>query len=207
MLAREAEVNSGRGGRLRHRAAVYDGSRGLLVHGSMATKRPRRVATPESTEACGILAYPARRSAPDWLDGVAQREYGWNAEPIGLRCATHADSNATNRGPRSTAYSYPRVIHRSEESPQELLPAASVNNSAAPKKVLAMNVIMISHNWENTHRPATNSTARRWTPNGSPSSQAMRWSLTNTQWRTAAISRSHYKPFAGISQRVFAKGN
>ena len=31
------------------------------------------------------------------------------------------------------AYSNPRVIHRSEESPQELLPAASVNNSAAKK--------------------------------------------------------------------------
>ena len=31
------------------------------------------------------------------------------------------------------AYSYPRVIHRSEESPEELLPAASVNNSAAKK--------------------------------------------------------------------------
>src|SRR5439155_19224875 len=33
----------------------------------------------------------------------------------------------------SAAYSSPRVIHRSEESPQELLPAASVNNSAAKK--------------------------------------------------------------------------
>jgi len=103
---------------------------------------------------------------------------------------------------KPTAYSYPRVIHRSEESPQELLPTASVNNSAA-QKILGMNVSMISLNPENTHRPATNSTARHSTPNGSPSSQAMRWSLTNTQWRTASISRSHYKPFARISQRVF----
>jgi len=31
----------------------------------------------------------------------------------------------------------------------------------------------------------------------------MRWSSTNTQWRTASISRSHYKPFAWIGQRVF----
>ena len=109
------------------------------------------------------------------------------------------------RGPgaQATAYSYPRVIHRSEESPQELLPAASVNNSAA-QKVLGMNLSKISHNQENTHRPVTNSTARHSTPNGSPSSRAMRWSLTNTQWRTASISRSHYKPFARISQRVFS---
>src|SRR5437667_5746245 len=106
------------------------------------------------------------------------------------------------RGLKPTAYSYPRVIHRSEESPQELLPAASVNNSAA-QKVLGMNLSKISHNQENTHRPVTNSTARHSTPNGSPSSRAMRWSLTNTQWRTASISRSHYKPFARISQRVF----
>ncbi len=100
------------------------------------------------------------------------------------------------------AYSYPRVIHRSEESPQELLPAASVNNSAA-QKVLGMNLCKISPNRENTHRPATNFWARHSTPKNSPSSQAMRWSLTNTQWRTASISRSHYKPFARISQRVF----
>jgi hypothetical protein len=58
-------------------------------------------------------------------------------------------------------------------------------------------------NPENTHRPATNFPAGHWMPSASPSSQAMRWSLTNTQWRTATISRSHYKPFAGISQRVF----
>lgn len=38
-----------------------------------------------------------------------------------------------------SAYSYPRVIHRSEESPEGLLPAASVNNSAAEKS-LAMNL-------------------------------------------------------------------
>jgi hypothetical protein len=36
-------------------------------------------------------------------------------------------------GFKPTAYRYPRVIHRSEESPQELVPAASVNNSAAQK--------------------------------------------------------------------------
>lgn len=100
------------------------------------------------------------------------------------------------------AYSYPRVIHRSEESPQELLPAASVNNSAA-QKVLGMNLCKISPNRENTHRLATNFWARHSTPKNSPSSQAMRWSLTNTQRRTASISRSHYKPFARISQRVF----
>ena len=33
----------------------------------------------------------------------------------------------------------------------------------------------------------------------------MRRSLTNTQRRTASISRSHYKPFARIGQRVFDK--
>ena len=113
-------------------------------------------------------------------------------------CSRH--NSAINRW----AYSYPRVIHRSEESPKELLPAASVNNSAA-QKVLGMNVCIISLNPENTHRPATNFWAGRSTPNNSPSSQAMRWSLTNTQWRTASISRSHYKPFARISQRVFKK--
>ena len=100
------------------------------------------------------------------------------------------------------AYSYPRVIHRSEESPEDPLPAASVNNSAA-RKVLVMNFKRISLNRENTHRPATNFWARHSTPKNSPSSQAMRWSLTNTQWRTTSISRSHYKPFAWISQRVF----
>ena len=99
-------------------------------------------------------------------------------------------------------YSFPRVIHRSEESPPDLLPAASVNNSAAGS-LLAMSIKRIFPNPENTHRPATNSLAGRWTPSASPSSQAMRWSLTNTQWRTALLSRSHYKPFAGISQRVF----
>jgi hypothetical protein len=100
------------------------------------------------------------------------------------------------------AYSCPRVIHRSAESPQELLSAASVNNSAA-KNCLGMNLNPLSHHWENTHRSATNYAARRWTPQQSPSSRAMRWSLTNTQRRTASISRSHYKPFAWISQRVF----
>jgi hypothetical protein len=100
------------------------------------------------------------------------------------------------------AYSYPRVIHGSEETASESFAAASVNNSAA-KKVLAMKSNQIFPCGENTHRPATNSLARRSTPKGSPSSQATRWSPTNTQWRTAWISRSHYKPFAGISQRVF----
>src|SRR5664279_1684157 len=99
-------------------------------------------------------------------------------------------------------HSYPRVIHRSEESPPDLLPAASVNNSAA-ESLLAMSLNQTFPNPENTHRPATNFLAGRWTPSASPSSQAMRWSLTNTQWRTAWLSRSHYKPFAGISQRVF----
>jgi len=45
---------------------------------------------------------------------------------------------------------------------------------------------------ENTHRPVTNCAAWRETPSQSPSSRATRWSLTNTQWRTASISRSHY---------------
>ena len=113
--------------------------------------------------------------------------------------ATRRDAPAMNRW----AYSYPRVIHRSQESPKDLLAAASVNNSAA-QKVLGMNLGKISPNQENTHRPATNFWARHSTPKNSPSSRAMRWSLTNTQWRTASISRSHYKPFARISQRVFS---
>lgn len=78
---------------------------------------------------------------------------------------------------------------------------ASVNNSAA-KKMLGIHDSLISRHVENTHRPATNYWARHSTPKNSPSSQAMRWSLTNTQQRTA-ISRSHYKPFARIGQRVF----
>jgi len=98
------------------------------------------------------------------------------------------------------AYSYPRVIHRSEESPEGLLPAASVNNSAA-QKYLVMKAQKISPCGENTHRLATNSPARHSTPKISPSRQAMRRSLTNPQQQTA--HRSHYKPFAGIGQRVF----
>src|ERR1035438_9922435 len=94
------------------------------------------------------------------------------------------------------AYSSPRVIHRSEESPQGLLPAASVNNSAARKDFLGMNADTISPHRENTHRPATNTEASHSMTQGSPSSRATRWSLTNTQWRTAVISRSLYKPFA-----------
>ena len=106
-------------------------------------------------------------------------------------------------GPMAPSYSYPRVIHRSEESPQELLPAASVNNSA--RKILPMSSNTFFPQRENTHRPATNSPSwRESTPNSSPSSRAMCWSLTNTQWWTA-LSRSHYKTFAGISQRVFSK--
>src|SRR6266436_3950201 len=100
------------------------------------------------------------------------------------------------------AYKYPRVIHRGKGIRAELLSAASVNNSAA-KKFLGMSFNMISHNREDTHRLATNLTARRLTSCLSPSSQAARWSLTNTQWQTASISRSHYKPFARIGQRVF----
>src|SRR5260221_610008 len=102
----------------------------------------------------------------------------------------------------SAAYGCPRVIHRSEESPQGLLPAASVNNSAV-KNSLGFQFNPLSHDWENTHRSATNCAARRWTPSQSPSSRAMRWSLTNTQWQTTSVCRSHYQPFAGISQRVF----
>lgn len=99
------------------------------------------------------------------------------------------------------AYSYPRVIHRSEESPEGSLPAASVNNSAAQKN-LVMKARKISPHGEDTQRLATNTPARHSTPNSSPSRQALRWSLTNTQQRTA--HRSHYKPFARIGQRVFA---
>jgi hypothetical protein len=104
----------------------------------------------------------------------------------------------TPRLPRGypEAYSSPRVIHRSEESPQGLLPAASVNNSAAREKSLGMNGHTLSPDRENTHRPATNTEASHSMTQGSPSSRATRWSLTNTQWRTASLSRSLYKPFA-----------
>jgi len=47
--------------------------------------------------------------------------------------AAGAIQNGSQNFEGSAAYSNPRVIHRSEESPQELLPAASVNNSAAKK--------------------------------------------------------------------------
>jgi hypothetical protein len=99
-------------------------------------------------------------------------------------------------GGHPEAYSSPRVIHRSEESPQGLLPAASVNNSAAREKSLGMNGHTLSPDRENTHRPATNTEASHSMTQGSPSSRATRWSLTNTQWRTASLSRSLYKPFA-----------
>jgi hypothetical protein len=113
-------------------------------------------------------------------------------------------SGGMSHGLKPMAYSYPRVIHRSEESPQELLPTASVNNSAA-EKILGMKSQSIFPNRENTHRPATNTLARRTTSKGSPSRQAVCWSSTNTQLQTALFSRSHYKPFAWISQRVLAK--
>ena len=58
------------------------------------------------------------------------------------------------------AYSSPRVIHKSEESPQELLPAASVNNSAAEKFSECI-LMPFSPKMENTHRPVTNYAARR----------------------------------------------
>jgi transposase len=99
------------------------------------------------------------------------------------------------------AYSSPRVIHASQASRRFYSPQPCVNNSA--RKNLAMNLRTISPRRENTHRPATNLPAWHWMPRFSPSRRAMRWSLTNTQWRTATISRSHYKPFARISQRVF----
>jgi len=95
----------------------------------------------------------------------------------------------------------PELFIEARRAVRVFLPAASVNNSAA--KILVMSFNQLSHNRENTHRPATNYAAGRLTPQGSPSSQAMRWSLTNTQWRTTSISRSHYKPFAWIGQRVF----
>ena len=107
-------------------------------------------------------------------------------------------------GPLARAYSYPGVIHRSQVSPGGRLAAASVNNSAR-EKVLGMNFLWISPSGEDTHRPATNTRARRLTPNTSPSSRPTRWSLTNTQLRTATISRSHYQPFDRISQRVFVR--
>src|SRR5437660_3045867 len=96
----------------------------------------------------------------------------------------------------------PELFMEARGARRKELPAASVNNSAA-KSLLDMKLHQIFSNWENTHRLATNSTARRWTPPDSPSSQATRWSLTNTQWQTAPLSRSHYKPFDGIG-RVFS---
>jgi len=55
-----------------------------------------------------------------------------------------------------------------------------------------MNAYTLSPHRENTHRPATNIKAGHSMTQGSPSSRATRWSLTNTQWRTASISRSLY---------------
>src|SRR5664280_48502 len=84
-----------------------------------------------------------------------------------LRCFRWNGRNRVPGCPRShpqailnpEAYSSPRVIHRSEESPQGLLPAASVNNSAAREKSLGMNGHTLSPDRENTHRPATNTEA------------------------------------------------
>src|ERR1035437_229078 len=117
---------------------------------------------------------------------------------LGIDSGLQSHPKATTKPSQShpKAYSSPRVIHRSEESPKDLLPAASVNNSAAREKSLGMNGHPLSPDRENTHRPATNTEASHSMTQGSPSSRATRWSLTNTQWRTASISRSLYKPFA-----------
>src|ERR1035441_3536696 len=74
------------------------------------------------------------------------------SQPVGTQKLPRGYPEATPRLPRSypeatlrlpqgypKAYSSPRVIHRSEESPQGLLPAASVNNSAARGKSLCIN--------------------------------------------------------------------
>jgi len=55
-----------------------------------------------------------------------------------------------------------------------------------------MNAYTLSPHREDTPRPATNTEASPSMTQGSPSSRATRWSLTNTQWRTALISRSLY---------------
>lgn len=98
------------------------------------------------------------------------------------------------------AYSYPGVIHRSEETASVSVPAASVNNSAAT--ILVMNANRISHR-ENTHHPATNSPARLTRPKSSPSSRAMRWSPNEFSVTDRPGGRSHYKPFDAASLRVF----
>lgn len=98
---------------------------------------------------------------------------------------------------------FPELFAEARRARRSQLPAASVNNSAAK---------MSCHK----HQPGfllAGKTRIAWlrlpgldvsTSDTSPSSQALRWSPTNTQWRTALVSRSHYKPFDGISQRVFA---
>ena len=109
---------------------------------------------------------------------------------------------------RSAAYSYPRVIHGSAESPKGLLAAASVNNSAA-KSYSVMNFIGFSILGKTLGktRIARLRIARLDARRLGTVLRARRCAgpLTNTQWRTASLSRSHYKPFAGISQRVFLR--
>jgi hypothetical protein len=153
----------------------------------MGGLKPSEIPSPERPKESVVLRIVARGQTSDKKVDLPSRWDLTGVRPL---------------APARWAYSYPRVIHRSEESPQELLPAASVNNSAA-EKFLGMKIRSIFLERENTHRPATNIWARRTTSNNSPSRQAVRWSPTNTQWRTASISRSHYKPFDGTSQRVF----
>ena len=157
----------------------------------------------------GSIPCQPRFPCAGWVSTEAKKDPGGLRPPRGHPEATLRPSGGqpigTLKPPRGypEAYSPPRVIHRSEESPEGLLPAGSVNNSAARKVFLGMNAYTLSPHRENTHRPATNTEASQPLTQGSPSSRATRWSLTNTQWRTAWLSRSHYKPFAGISQRVF----
>src|SRR5262249_19803617 len=47
-----------------------------------------------------------------------------------------SESESIDQSLLVSAYSYPRVIHRSEESRAGFIPAASVNNSAAAKDLL-----------------------------------------------------------------------
>src|SRR6516162_10030865 len=98
---------------------------------------------------------------------------------------------------------FPELFIEARRARRGLLPAASVNNSAAK----------MSWHEHGLGFLLTEKTRIAWlripgldvlTSDTSLSSQATRWSTTNTQWRTALISRSHYKPFAWIGQRVFA---
>src|SRR6266478_3386427 len=65
----------------------------------------------------------------------------------------------SRRGARLIAI--PELFTEARRAP-DFLAVASVNNSAA-KNVLGMS-FNLSHNRENTHRPATNCAARRLTP-------------------------------------------